>query len=116
MTHREQFNGQVVRVRGFYGAGYEASVFFDRGCSEQSWVEFDPDLAKRTAPRVFRLFEWLDPPDEVTVVARFRGVGETYRAAGRTLTRRFGHLNGYSTQLEILSIERMRRLHFSPRP
>lgn len=72
-------------------------------------------MAKHTARGVLRLFEWLDPPDEVTIVARFSGMGEVYQVQGHTITRRFGHMNGYDTQVEVLSIERVRRLHFSPR-
>jgi len=109
------YDQEIVRVRGTYTVGFEASVLRETERGPQIWVELDSTYPKSTDPKVLRAFrkllhrregsEFLDRSARVVVVGRFHGVKPTVEFRGRTLTNGFGHLNAYDFKLTVLAVE-----------
>ncbi len=114
----EAYDQAIVRVRGTYTVGFEASVLRETRNGPQIWVELDPAYGDRTDPRVLKVFRGLlrrregngfEPRSaRVVFVGRFHGVKPTQRFQGRTLTGGFGHLGSYDTKITVLAVEEAR--------
>lgn len=131
LVHRAaEYDQKLIRVRTFYIAGFEASLFRKLDCNDKDvWVEFDPSVRNNTKGKVLKTFnrltdtarvrtpdggvDWPTRMVEVLAVGRFAGARRTYKIGNRTRTQGYGHLNGFDFQFTVLSIEEVKALPLS---
>lgn len=121
------YDKKIVRVKGQYFVGFEASVFGHNKCDKnRAWLKYGDNFEKATNAEVLNKFNRLTDASpiktkdggisypvksvEVTWVVRFVGIKRSETFGGRTFTFGFGHMNAFDYELTVLEIEDVQEL------
>jgi hypothetical protein len=95
----KRYAGKLVRLRASWRFGFETSLLYDKGCSQQShtWLEFADEkaLCPQTKEKQ-SLLSRSDKEAEITVVGRLYGPG------------RYGHLGDYQFKFVVVCLEKIK--------
>jgi hypothetical protein len=114
MRNPGRFEGRLVRVAGRFVAGFEWSYWSDSRCpNARTWVEFDSKVKQNSRQDALAVLEreeervarrdaaaaprvvFSNLVIDLEVVARFESAAL-----------RYGHLGGWSSQFQVLSVDR----------